>query len=268
MNILFLSCHIFSVDVVDVVDVVGVVKKNINFITNLVLNILAINFKPKSVVLFLSAKDDKNGALHIPNLRNTYHLLSGDQVKIVRRTVSSISDIKTVVNQSCVNYGQEKIKAVWINAHGDSNCIYLSNDYGTDLWIHTGLKNLKNGKCHDSNVDELGKALDVLKNAVVVIDACETAQNEEKSVAGKIAEVTNKQVYAATASIPYSAASCSWIKSAESLDEKLEASFHIPFKGERVDGWKTLVNLVKSIMFQYFIFSGYNVTKKFTPANP
>jgi hypothetical protein len=126
----------------------------------------------REVVLVLEAVDDHNGAFQ-QDQRSVFNQIKKN-FALAYEKVSNIMDIANAINK-VVNQNN-KIKALWLRAHGSSQAMCL--DKNTDLTT----ENIINLENHFKQIDP---------NGYIVLDSCKTAKNHKgwTNIAKKIAQL-------------------------------------------------------------------------------
>lgn len=122
------------------------------------------NVRDSDVVLVLYAKHDWNGASFIPHPLAQLKIHSHKKIEVIYKEVSSIADIHDTVKK--IKDQNNRIRNLWINAHGNSDVIVLDDTN----FLHNG------------TVNELRPALDSLeKGASIILQCCKTGYIDSDS---------------------------------------------------------------------------------------
>jgi len=212
----------------------------------------------RDVILFLKAKDDHNDALSIPS-PVLFTLTSQKKYPVVFKEISSCQDIQSAIEK--MQQQNNRIHAIWINAHGDKSGVALSqtNDLAT-------VKNSadKDYKLSRDRIKYSMASLD--KNAVIVLESCSTGKVdglEDPNIAQTVATITETHtVIAPTEDLNKVGAR---IRNLETMDVQFRGA-----KKSTAPGFlKKVVNVWNEALFIHsFGRYGRNITGRFRHYSP
>lgn len=158
------------------------------------------NVHNSEVVVVLTAANDCNGALAIPNFLNTYRLHRVKNVKVIYKRISSISDINKKITK--IKNRNNSIKGLWLKAHGHFSNILLGDPQ-------------EEGLITKDNAHQLTSLKMLEPNATIILDSCSTGHVIEEgntNIAQSLAEQSAQKIIASTRTVDFFSLQFSWKK--------------------------------------------------------
>lgn len=201
------------------------------------------------VVVVLIAKDDHNGSLSIPRFPTIFRLHNQSHSKIIYKEMGSIDDVNAAITQ--VKDQNNRIKGLWINAHGAPQGIFLGKEIANYNHIVMNYNKKVDGKSIGSgNAKKLAAGLKKLENdCVIILDSCSTGKLDghgNPSIAQTIAKLApHRKVYAPNRPCAVLGTHLGW------QDKDLTVRFKAPIKSTQTGMCGKLLNLFYICLFAY-----------------